>query len=510
MIHLLQVRGSHGILFLIKGEKNMKNILISVATATLLAGLTVSTISASTLCFDGNETNKSIDKQIWIDKASSATEANLTLIPDANYKGASITVEFTNGGINVDKKQLMCVGNTKVGSLQEPGDTITQNSIEIATTPRYSFVDDDSISDLIEKDSNITFKTGDEDNCSTATVIQVIPLANSACQTIAAKIIKGKSTQSEDIPSAVTNEATFGTTAQAIKISATVPVCFVDNMTQLTDKSQAAGINLKLSDETQTATTNGGAPTFPSSCNGITLAPNQTQCITRIQVRSDAPESDLNISTIKLTANFIDSEGNPVTPTQSVYIEGNTSYSLGATQLIGANMSENNQTITFAFVTDGTNPVTLGRLQGTLAFDDNNSKKLNTEFNDINLTYIKAGLQTRFTVPYMYNTRSVSNFVKISTTLGSSDVTLSATITDNEGNVCPDVALRDIPGNGGSTFVWANGLDNPDRNFQPLIPSGECSMLTGNQYSVVFSTSASVNVVSYMRTSTGERTVIPF
>ena len=100
---------------------------------------------------------------------------------------------------------------------------------------------------------------------------------------------------------------------------------------------------------------------------------------------------------------------------------------------------------------------------------------------------------------------SQANFVKISTLVGAESTTLSAVISDANGQSC-SVTYADIPENGGSTFIFASALPSGG-NYQALIPSGACSNLTSDLYSVEFTAGASVNAVGYMRTKRGERTI---
>jgi hypothetical protein len=495
------------ILFLIKGDKNMKNILTSAITATLLTGLAFSTMSASNsqLVFDGIKGNHDKNDTIWIDKQY-GQEFNLTLIPVANYKGASFDMQFTNGGIDINKKQILCVGTSKVGDLQDPGDS-DENGI--SKNPRYSFADDDTMNELLKKDANITFKTATD--CNSTHKLEVIPSADKPCQKVTAKIIKGTSTQSNDIKSIVTEdrkEAVFGNTKRAVRISCSVPICYVENKVKFNNLITPPGINLSLNKEVNTSDQQVGdkANCPVDGCTQIAqteVTGTTSTCKTYIQVASIAPKDEVNITKIKISTGFIYSNGvktsnNYPNPTINVSDISN-----------GLGNVDNNATITLTFTANNKKPISLGTLIGTLSFEENGEELSESgAIKNHPLTEIRSGAKTRFTVPYMYKA-SKSNFVKISTLIGGSDVKLSAEITDNKGNEC-SVNLKPIPGNGGSTYVFVDGREDEDRGYQPLIPKGECSDLDGNQYSVVFTTSSSVNVVSYMKTKVGERTVIPF
>jgi hypothetical protein len=487
------------ILFLIKGDKNMKNILTSAITATLLAGLALSTMSAdnSLLVFDGNKSKHEVNSTVWIESRV-GQEFNLTLIPVANYKGASFDMQFTNGGIDTNRDQILCVGDTKVGSLQDPG---TTDKNGYSANPRYSFTDDAEIAKLLKKDANITFKTGSDCNSSDTTALKIVSLDNKPCQKVTAKIIKGTSTQGNNIESIVTEagkEAVFGNTKQAIKISCTVPVCYVENEITFNNKITPPGINQSLTQNIDTSKQqDGGQANCPGDgCSAVTAS--GSSCTTYLHIANVAPKKDLNITKIEVKSKFVDPNNKKVAKPVSYKITlPNVSNGLGN--------DDDNTTIKVVFTTDGKNPITLGTLKGELTFKDNNNTKVTNMETD--LAQIAEGAKTKFTVPYMYGSASVSNFVKISN-INSSSIKLSAVVTDSKGNSC-NVTYKDIPANA-STFIWAGKVPSTKPEHQALVPAGECSNLEDNKYSVVFTSGGAVNVISYMRTKRGERTVIPF
>jgi hypothetical protein len=492
---------------------NMKNILISVATATLLSGLAVSSAMAAVdpanLCFDNNTSNTDLSLDISVDKASGVTlsDHNLTLVPQGDYQGASFKLKFTNGGIPKDDDVIMCVGIQKVGSIQEPGN----NENGILTEPTFSFIDQKL------PDGNITFRVAGTNDCNGSSALKISAYGE-ACNDVTAVITDGKSTQGERIPSLdTTTTAKFGKTATKIKIACVAPECFLQaDKKNFSDNPAVKGINVAL---TSVGTTTPDHVKMVSDCQSGdcgNAATTTSTCTTWIQIEN---KNDFNITGLDLKVDF--DNGNPNLGNILVALDNNnssdknisTNYTLGnKVSVSDINISkDSNATLKLVFTTNGTSEVQTGNFLATINGMDSNegTDDISKEFTSEKVSTIKQSGLTEFTVPYMYNAGTVSNFVKISTILGNSEADLSAVISDNKGNSC-SVTLRTIPGNGGSTYVWANGTDNPDRNYQPLIPAGECSNLDGNQYSVKFTTNASVNVVSYMRTRNGERVVIPF
>ena len=503
----------------------MKNILTTVATATLFTGLTLSTAAAgvtagsSILCFDGNASDTALDRNISIDVKNQGTDVNLTLIPAAVYQGASFKLKFENGGLSNNDTQLLCVGDTKVGGLQEPG---ALNGT-IMTEPTFSFIDNDSVADIIAKDSNISLRTTTDCNLSVAGAsdkLKVIGLADKPCQTVSAKIINGKSTQGNDIPSIVTNTATFGDTIQYIKISCTVPVCHVtsDGM-QFTEDLSVAGVNVALSDRTPTPPVHFINEASCPSCDEATVAAvNTTPCVTYITIKNTATTDDLNITGLDIVTTFVPADGESSTflPTIKMFINEDNTTVPAVDVTLGQKISPSDlhiaagdtAVIKLALLSKNTESIALGTLKATIdGFDTNISGEVgNITFANQSLVDITKGATTDFTVPYMSSaSASKVNFVRISTLLGDSSTTLSAIISDEEGHTC-SVNYPDIPGNGGSIQIFASKVPAIGNNH-PLFGTEGCPTLTSKFYSVKFSAGASVNAVGYMRTKGGERTI---
>jgi hypothetical protein len=121
-------------------------------------------------------------------------------------------------------------------------------------------------------------------------------------------------------------------------------------------------------------------------------------------------------------------------------------------------------------------------------------------FTDKKIAIIQMGAETKFTVPYMNG--AVSSMAKI-TTQANGETTLTADITDSKGKTCT-VTLDPIPA-GASTMVFANSKVGRTAPYQNLIDAGECPDLETQEYSVIFTTNAAVDVVSYMTMSNGSQ-----
>ena len=494
----------------------MKNILTKVATATLFTGLALSSATAaSILCIDGNTSNLKNDVNVTIDLKGQGAEVNLTLVPAAVYQGASFKLKFENGGLSEDATHLLCVGDTKVGGLQEPG-SITNG---VMTEPTFSFIDNDDVAALIQKDSNITIETTSDcsGEANTSELLSVIGLADKPCEAITATIVDPFSTQGQPIPSLVTAKSvSLGTTKTFIKVACTPPQCFVTtDQLKFVDSAKAPGVNVALTpvDPTSTGILANHTSLSTAACPDCGDKPVILDCTTTIIISN---ANDFAIKGLDLVANFNNGEAvdnASFKPEIDVTIDGNQTkkYVLGAkfspTDLnISAGHDGN---ITLHFTPNGTDLIAIGSIVANITGLDSNlssANDINPVFTDKKLANIQIGAQTQFTVPYMSAAgASQANFVKVSTLAGADATTLAATISDADGNSC-NVTLTDVPKNGGSTFVFASKLPTGSA-YQPLIPTGECSNLTSDLFSVKFTAGASVNAVGYMRTKRGERTI---
>lgn len=489
-----------------------KNILTTVATATLFTGLALSSATAaSVLCIDGNKTNTSIDQNITIDlKGAGASDVNLTLRPAAVYQGASFKLKFENGGLAESATHLLCVGDTKVGGLQEPG--VTTGGV--MTEPTFSFIDNDDVAALIQKDANITFATTTD--CATDSEgLDVIGLAGKPCQVISAKIIEPYSTQGREIPSLKTNDVKFGTTKTFIKIACTPPQCFVtQDKLQFTEAAAAPGVNVALTKPNPAVPVHDILTT--DDCSECGEKPPVLKCTTKIIIENN--NEDFNITGLDLVANFNNGEAvdnAAFKPVIDVSVDGNTTekYTLGQKfSPTGLDIGKGDvKTIDLTFTPNGTDIIETGTIVADITGLDSNlsTNDVIPTFKGKEIALIKIGAKTLFTVPYMSGAgASKANFVKVSTLAGQPSTTLSALISDADGNTCP-VDYADVPANGGSTFIFASKLPNGSQ-YQALIPEGKCTNLTSKLYSVQFTAGASVNAVGFMRTKAGERTIKVF
>jgi hypothetical protein len=480
----------------------MKNILSMAVASSFIAGMVISTSSAeSVLCLDGNETNTSAGKVISIDlKGQGASDVNMTFKPNINAAaGSGFKVTFTNGGFAEQASITLCVGAERVGNMFSKGDSGTVVD-GVMTAPRFQF-DSDVNETLIVADSNITFHT--DDTCGAFPAI----VSNSpACSAIDAMITDGRTTQGTPFPDYNTNELSIGKTAQLINIACTAPECFVNgSKLKFTDDATVAGVNVALTaiaadGPNKTVMTTDDCP----ECGKEAVV----TCTTEIIIENTS--SEFNISGLDIVAAFHDGtaiNNSGFTPTIDLSVDGNETeeYNLGSKfSPSGLEIGpDKNSTIKLTFTPDNVSEIATGTILASVTGLDSNisDDDIQTEFNSHAIANIKQGAQTQFTVPYMNG--GTANFVKIATK-ADAETSLSAVVTDSEGNTC-NVELTPIVANG-STYVFA-GTAPSDPEYQNLIPAGECSNLADKKYSVVFTTNAQVDVVSYMRTSVGERYV---
>jgi len=479
-----------------------KNILTTVATATLFTGLTLSSATAASLLVnDGNPSATNADKNISIDIANQgAKDVNMTFIPGIDASpGSSFTMQFVNGGFKPNESITLCNGDTKVGNLLTRGE-LHNNLMD---NPTFQF-DPNADQSKIVQDTNVTFST--EANCSQSILPEIVASSGVACQDVTAQVVDGKSTQGTSFSDYKTAVFKIGRTKQFIKIACSTPECFVSpDKHSFLSSSTPAGVNIPLSPYS-------GAPAiFPdtnatdASCPGCPTATvaGQTTCTTIITLKNDAPTTnvDLNITKLDFVATFDGTLGADM----NVTIDGNNTaaYTLGSTfspndiELSGH--KEVNLTVVYT-LTD-TNTLELGNVKGTISgLETNNSVAVSSAFTDKTITEMKSGPKTQFTVPYMNG--AVSSMVRIAP-VGGVEATLNAVVTDSKGNSC-SVTLDPIPANS-STMVFANTKAGRTAPYQNLIDAGECTNLETTEYSVVFSTSASANVVSYMTMSNGSQ-----
>ena len=491
-----------------------RNILKSFAAITAISGLSLSLATAgvtsgtSILCIDANSSVTKNDANVTIDlKGTGVKDLNLTLIPAANYKGASFKLELTNGGIPKDDEVLLCVGDVKVGSLQEPG-TIVNN---LLVGPTFSFIDNDTVAGLINKDSNITFETTND--CAidgnSSQYLNVVGLADKPCQTISAKTIEPFSTQGREIPSLKSNSVEMGTTKTYIQVACTTPECFITSDTlHFTNSDSAAGINVALTDPTSA----GGAPiSFTNTaCPTCPTATVNAKCTTYIKISNE--NDDFNITGLDLVANLA---GLKMKNIDLSIANGSTDVNVTKAYTLGEKFSptklnigkDGNATIKLVFEPTGTDVIQAGDVVASITGMDSNlsataKNDVVPTFTDKKIANLKVVGNTKFTVPYMNG--AVSSMVKISPVSTTSETTLAADITDSNGKTC-NVTLDSIPA-GSSTMVFANskaGRTSP--SYQNLIDEGDCPLLETKEYSVVFSVGAQANVISYMTMSNGSQ-----
>ena len=496
----------------------MKNILTTVAAATLFTGLALSSATAaSVLCLDGNTSDLTNEVNVTIDLKGVGTDVNLTLVPAAVYQGASFKLKFENGGLSENATHLLCSQGIKVGGLQEPGTVVDG----VMISPTFSFIDNSATALLIQKDSNITFRTGSECNVTADENLTVIGLADQACKTISATIVEPFSTQGQSVPSLITDTAvSLGTTKTFIKVACTAPVCYLNNGNlDFTDTLTAPGVNQALTPTTAITASLTPSVLTTTDCPECGETTAMINCTTTIVIENN---NTFGITGLDLVANFNDGtavNNAAFTPAINLSVDGNTTeaYTLGSTfsptnLTVGANQQGN---IVLEFSPNGTDMIPTGSIVANITgLDSNNTgfvaNDINPTFTDKTLATIAIGATTQFTVPYMSSAgASQANFVKVSTlesdTKGTS---LSAVISDANGNTC-SVTYADVPKSGGSTFIFASALPTGD-TYQALIPTGECTNLTSDLYSVNFTAGASVNAVGYMRTKRGERTISIF
>jgi hypothetical protein len=482
----------------------MKNILSMAVASSFIAGMVISTSSAeSVLCVDGNKTNTSTakDKNISVDIKGQGTDINMTFVPNINGSaGSGFRVVFTNGGFAERASITLCSNGQRVGNMFSKGTGGTDGIME---QPRFQF-DSDVNESLIVADSNITFHTTDD--CTTLPQI----VSNAAtCSTVSAKVDDGKTTQGTAFPDYNTNSLEIAQTVQMIRIACTAPECFVTgDKLKFTNDAKAAGVNVALTDpSTGKKPTSGIYSTADCpECGEEAIV----KCTTDILIENKS--TDFNITGLDIVAAFHNGtaiQNSAFKPTIDISVDGNESkaYTLGS-KFSPANLNigaDSNSTIRLTFTPDTTTEIATGAIWASVTGLDSNlssaGNDVQTVFNSHPIASIRKGAETKFTVPYM-NGKS-PNFVKIATTVDS-ETPLAAEVTDSKGNKC-NVELQPIVANG-STFVFAGTAPSGDE-YQTLVPAGQCSNLVDSLYSVVFTTNAQVNVVSYMRTSVGERYV---
>jgi len=479
----------------------MKNILSMAVASSFIAGMVISTSSAqSILCLDGNETNLDANKNISIDiKGNGADDVNMTFIPKINGSaGSGFRVVFTNGGFAERAAITLCAGGERVGNMFSKGTTANG----IMSSPRFQF-DSDVNETRIIADSNITFHTTDA--CTTFPEI----VSNSpACSVISAQIDDGRTTQGTAFPDYNTNTLKIGETAQMIKIACTAPECFVSaDKLAFTEDASIAGVNVALTKVANSKPNHNVLTTADCPECGEKAV---TTCTTQIVIENTS--MDFNITGLDIVAAFNNGsalDNGAFKPTIDVSVDGNETEKY----VLGSKFSPTNlnighgkvSTVKLTFTPDNVSQISTGWIQASLTGMDSNlsggGNDIQTEFNAHKVAMIKQGAQTQFTVPYMNG--ASANFVKVATK-ADAETELSAAITDSKGNTC-NVALTPIVANG-STFVFAGTAPSGDE-YQALIPAGQCTNLVDKLYSVVFTTNAQVDVVSYMRTSVGERYV---
>ncbi len=481
-----------------------KNILTTVATATLFTGLALSSATAASMLVNsGDKTVTDADLNISIDIANQGSkDANMTFIPGIDASpGSSFTMQFVNGGFKGDASITLCNGATKVGNLLTRG---TLSAEGLMVNPTFQF-DPNADQAKIVQDTNVTFNT--DANCSVVALPEIVSSASEPCQAITAQVVDGKSTQGTSFPDYNTAVFKIGTTRQFIKIACSAPECFVSaDRHSFLPSSTPAGINVALSPVTgalavfpDTNATDATCPTCPTA----TVA-GQTTCTTIITLKNDSPETntDLNITKLDFLASFAGTLGADMNVTiddnntASGYILGNK-FTAGNIEL----SAQKEVNLTVVYTLKETNTLELGNVMGTIdGLETNKTVAVSSSFKDKVITEMKNGPQTQFTVPYMNG--AVSSMVRVAP-VGGVEATLSAKITDSAGNIC-DVTLDPIPANS-STMVFANSKAGRTAPYQNLIDAGECTNLTTTEYSVVFSTSTAANVVSYMTMSNGSQ-----
>jgi len=481
----------------------MKNILSMAVASSFIAGMVISTSSAkSVLCLDGNASKLDAEQIIATDiKGQGAENVNMTFIPNINgAAGSGFKLAFTNGGFAERAAITLCSEGERVGNMFSKGDSGTVAN-GIMTAPRFQF-DSDVNETLIIAKSDIYFRTNDDCNVSPTIVSNA-----AACSVIKAEITDGRTTQSTSFPDYDTKPLTIGETKQMIKIACTAPECFVSaDAKGFSDNSSVAGINVAL---TKLSTTGPKTEVMTTAdCPECDETVAVTTCTTKILIENTS--TDFNITGLDIVAAFNDGSAinnGAFSPKITLSVDGNESeeYVLGS-KFTASGLSitaETNSTIDLTFTPNGTSEIALGTIQASLSGLDagTDTDNVRTKFDAHAIANIKQGAQTQFTVPYMNG--ASANFVKVATK-ANAETPLSAAITDSKGNTC-NVTLSPIVANG-STFVFAGTAPDGDE-YQALIPTGSCSNLVDKLYSVVFTTNSQVDVVSYMRTSVGERYV---
>ena len=502
----------------------MKNILTTVAMATLLTGLSVSAANAAAssklVTYTGSDENTTLGYEISVDRANVGQAVEMVFKPGVNAaKGSGFKVEFSNAGFIETGAITLCselnaTAKQAVGSLFSKGDAGTIIN-GVMTAPRFQFAPDANET-IIVADSNITFWK--ENNCTG--VLDVVSATTKSCQPIVAKIVEGKTTQGTAFPDYDTNKLDIGQTKSFIKIACSAPECIISrNGLTFESVTSAAGVNKEM-----TADVSGGSATTSSVLTTASCpeCDETTVCTTEIVIENN--NATFAIKGLDLTLNMKDNAGvnqnANFTPKLLLSVDGvdynaTENYSLGTKFSPTVDIKPTStSSIKVVYTPTTTSTILAGKMYATVVGLDSNitgatADDIKISFPDKVISTLTVGAVTKFTVPYMSANGSAKNsFVKISTLVGSVGASsLKATISDPAGNSCT-VNLNDIPKNGGSTFVFASAVP-ASAGSQALIPTGECSNLsqTDKLYSVVFETDSAVNAVGYMRTKAGERTI---
>ncbi len=477
-----------------------------ITISLLMGSLAISTLNAeSLLVFNGVDTNKTANYTIASDiKSSKAEGVNLTFKPKVNgTKGSTFELQFTNGGYEDIPKILMCSQNQPVGLMYSQGDDYSDTD-HIMPNPRFQFNSDVNESLIVAK-SNITFHEG-EDNCSAPNPAVVSNSA--ACLPISVKIDEGKTTTNIDFKDYNTNVATIGSTKKMVSIACETPVCTIDatkGSKLFTTSVTPSGINLSLNN---TKAANRDADDFSNcpECEEKAAAP----CTVKISVRTIS--TDTNLTSFTLNTAFKDEKGAASSIALASTKVNGVAYTHGSTTEFNFDTPVSigkDQNITIVYTPNKTSILTAGNLEGSVTTMDtvnadgaHDSDVTTKSFNDGVVTTFEVAGKTKFTVPYMNS--KTSNMVRISNTQDTVRE-LSAAITDTNGKKC-NVNYSNLAANS-ATMLFAKTKAGrvADSAYRNLIPEGECSNLTSTEYSVVFTTSGSVDVVSYMTMSNGSQ-----
>jgi hypothetical protein len=478
------------------------NKFSKVTIGLLMGSLAISALNAeSKLVFDGVDANTTASYMVASDiKSSKAENVNLTFKPKVNgTKGSTFELQFKNGGYEDIPKILMCSQGHPVGLMYSQGDDYSDTD-HIMPNPRFQFNSDVNES-LIIAESNITFHQGD-DNCSTPN--PAIVSNAGACSTITAVVDEAKTTTGLEFKDYKTNIITIGKTKKMVQIACETPVCTIDATQEsklFTTAITPSGINQSLN--TQTAA-NRNASDFTNcpTCEEAGAAP----CTVTITVNNISPET--NLTSFTLNTKFKDEDGKDASITLANTMVNGVAYTHGSSSTINftAPVSPGNeQNITISYIPNKTAVLNAGALTGSITAmgtttqaNDVTEKK----FEDDKITTFQVAGKTKFTVPYM--NAALSGMVRISAPHNNGETPVSAVITDVKGKTC-SVNLTAIPANGAIMVFPKTKAGRTGSDYQNLIEVGECTNLESKEFSVVFTTSTSVDVVSYMTMSNGSQ-----